>query len=127
MSASNALETMLLQWSLTAGSPTRPTTWFLSLHTGDPGETGASNELSGNGYARQSIAFTVSGDTATSSTSQSFGPNSGSNWGTVTHFAIWTASSGGTCLYVGAWSGGVAYAVGDTATVAAGQVTVTAD
>lgn len=44
----------------------------LALHTGDPG-TGAANELSGGGYARQAIAFdAASGGVAAMSDPSSF-------------------------------------------------------
>jgi hypothetical protein len=45
---------------------------FLSLHTTDPGTTGA-NEVAGGSYARQAIAFgAASGGTAASSSGQTF-------------------------------------------------------
>ncbi len=57
----DALEVMLLNWAFTdAEAPTRPNAWYISLHTGDPGESGA-NELSSGtnkaGYARQQATF----------------------------------------------------------------------
>ena len=52
----------VLTWLFTTGAMgTRPTAWFLALHTGDPG-TGADNEVTSGAdanYARQSVDLTV--------------------------------------------------------------------
>ena len=62
---------------------------LVSLHTGDPGTTGA-NEVVGTGYARKSISL----DTGTgSSTSLASWENaSGTSWGTITHVGLWYSS-----------------------------------
>jgi hypothetical protein len=125
MAFSASGENLALQWMFTTGTPTRPTTWYLALHAGANGGSGAANELSGNGYARQAITFSVTGNVATSTNAQTFGPNTTSAWGTVTDGSIWTASTGGICLSAGTLAASVAYAVNDTATVATGATTVT--
>lgn len=113
-----------LDWLFTTGSPTRPTTWFVSLHAGANGGAGASNELSGNGYARQAATFTRSSQTMSNTALLTFGPNTTTNWGTVTDICVWDSVSGGVCLAQGTASASVAYAVGDSATVAIGAVTI---
>ena len=60
----------------------------VSLHTGDPGTTGA-NEVVGTGYARKSISMSSSGS---SSTIASWENTSGSSWGTITHVGLWSAT-----------------------------------
>ena len=63
MSLTNAFETSTLQYLFTTGSVTRPTAWYLGLFTSDPTETGsAGTEVSGGGYARKAVTFTVSGN-----------------------------------------------------------------
>lgn len=57
----------------------------VSLHTGDPGTTGA-NEVVGTGYARKSISMTTGGS---SSTVASWENASGTSWGTITHVGLW--------------------------------------
>lgn len=89
--------------SSTAGS------LYLSLHTGDPGEAGdqTTNEIAYTGYARQAVArsssgFTVSGNSVTLTNNVDFPEMTGGAGGTVTHFAVGTASSGtGKILYKG--------------------------
>lgn len=71
------------------------TTYYLSLHSADPGTTGAS-EFSGGGYARQAIVFgTASGGTIASNASQTV-PNAGTT--AATYIGIWSASTAGTYM-----------------------------
>jgi hypothetical protein len=97
MSFTNTLETRVLEWALTAGSPTRPTAWYIGLFTAAPGETGGGTEVSGGDYARQAVTFTVSGDTASNSAAVEF-PTATGSWGTITHGAIFDAATSGTML-----------------------------
>ena len=93
MSFTNAHETHLLNYSFTTTSVTRPTAWYIGLHTSDPGEAGSSSaEVSGNGYARKVASFTVSGNLATNSGAIEFAAASGGNFGTITHISVMTAS-----------------------------------
>lgn len=120
-------ENLLLDWLFDDVAATRPTAWYVALHTGDPGETGASNELSGNGYARQSATFTATGSTADNDGALTFGPNTTTPWGTVSHFSVWDAVSAGNCLVKGALTASKSVAVDDSVTVAAGALTITLD
>lgn len=82
---------------------------YLSLHTSDPGEAGdqTTNEIAYTGYARQAVArsssgFTVSGNAVTLAANVDFPEMTGGAGGTVTHFAVGSASSGaGKILYSG--------------------------
>lgn len=125
MAFTSTAENRALNWMFTTGAATRPTTWFVALHAGANGGQGANNELSGNGYARQAVTFTVSGNVASNSASISFGPNTTSNWGTVTDVTVWDTVTGGTCLSVGTATASVAYSVGDTATIASSALQIT--
>jgi hypothetical protein len=70
---------------------------FASLHTADPGTSGA-NEVSGGGYARQSITwFAASAGNLDNNANPTFSVPAG----TVSWFGLWTASSGGTLLATG--------------------------
>ena len=121
----NHAETLVLTWLFTASAATRPSSWFTSLHTADPTEVGNVGELSGNGYARQSTAFTISANEASNTGTLTFGPNTGSNWGTVSHVSVWDAVSTGNCLAYGALSSSVTINVGDSLTIAAGALDIT--
>ena len=99
---SNYLETATLNSFLTAAVIARPTAWAVSLHTGDPGETGVSNEVAGGiGYSRQAITWnTPSAGVLTNAVVAAFGPAT-SGWGTVSAIGIWETAPGANFLYLG--------------------------
>jgi hypothetical protein len=109
---------------MTASAQTRPTAWFVALGTGSS-DTGLTGEPSGNGYARQSASWTVVNDLAENSALLTFGPCTTSAWGTMTHCAVFDAVTGGNLLWHGAMSAGVAIAVADSLTFAAGAFDLT--
>lgn len=121
---SNYLETLLLTWHLTGNAATRPTAWFLGVGTGSS-DTGLTGEPSGNGYARVAISSTVSGDTATNSGALTLGPCTGASWGTMSHFGIFDASTGGNLLWHGGLQAAKTVDVGDSLAVAASAVALT--
>lgn len=127
MSMSNYFEDVLVAWWRgEAAWPSLPANWYVALHTADPGETGASEVPSTNGYARAAIPADTShwddsssGNGTTANTlSVSFATPSGSGWGTVTHFSIWDAASGGNCWMIGALDTPRTILSGDPVTVA---------
>ena len=73
---------------------------YISAHTADPGNTGA-NEVAGGSYARGALgAYTLSGANPTHATNDAIleHPTATALWGTITHFGVWSASTGGTFL-----------------------------
>lgn len=69
---------------------------WISLHTADPGSTGASEASGGSpAYARKQTTWTAGGSDGVSNGSQvTFDAPAG----TYTHVGIWSASSGGTFI-----------------------------
>jgi hypothetical protein len=103
-SFSDYTENLLLNWLLTTNSATRPTAWFVGLFTAAPSDTGGGTEVTGNGYARVATGtMSISGTATTASNAAAieFAAASGGNWGTITHAAIFDASTGGNML---AWA-----------------------
>jgi hypothetical protein len=124
-SASNATETLLLKYSLTTDATiTRPTAWYIGLHTADVTDAGTGTEVTGNGYARTAVTFTVTNDTATNSATVTFPTASGGSWGTVSHLGIWSATTAGTLYYHGALTASKSVADGDTFTIQSGALTI---
>jgi len=122
----NFSENLLLQWLLTTDAVTRPTAVYVALHTGDPGEDAASNEVTtamDSDYVRKVItmATPASGQTA-SSTAVSFQVNSGSSGYTVTHLSLWDASTGGNPLFKGPLAANRVLAADDIVTFNAGFI-----
>lgn len=100
MSFSDYLEDKVLEHVFGGNAYTAPSTLYVGLFTSAGSDSAAGTELSGNGYARQSVAFTVSGTsptTAASSANVEF-PQAQAAWGTVTHAGIFDASSSGNML-----------------------------
>jgi hypothetical protein len=125
MSFSDWLENAALDWAFGGAAPTRPTARYVSLHTADPGDTGAS-ELASAGYGRIVSTFAASALGATSNAGAVTWTNSsGSAWTAVTHFCVWDALTAGNCLGSGALSAGKTIANGDTATFAIGDLDIT--
>jgi hypothetical protein len=126
MSFSNYLETELLDHVFTNSAYTAPSTLYLALFTAAPGEAGGGTEVSGSGYARQTAAFTVSGNTATNSGSIEF-PTATGSYGTVSHVGVFDASSSGNLLCYAALSTSKAIESGDVFRVPAGDLDITLD
>jgi hypothetical protein len=97
------------------------TTYFLSLHTADPGQTGASEGTDG----RQAITFAASSNgTQASNDAQSWASAKGGQ--TYTDFGIWTAATGGNYLRGGPLNGSYTPTAGQPIDFASGAVTLTA-
>ena len=127
MSFSNTYETNVLTWTFTSDAVTRPTAWYLGLFTANPNEDGSgATEISGSGYARKSVAFTVSGNLATNSAAVEFDVATGS-WGTVSHVAVFDASSSGNQIAYAALTTSKAITTDDVLRFPAGDVDITLD
>lgn len=96
---SNTFETRVYDWLFRPGQAvTRPTTLWLALFTAvSNAEAGTGTEVAGGSYARVQVtsAFGASTDGAGSNSSVITFPDPTGNWGTVTHFGIIDASTGG--------------------------------
>jgi hypothetical protein len=146
MSATNAFETALLtlyfnntdhanvgdaagiQNSATAGS------FYVSLHTGDPGETGdqTTSEATYTDYARVAVArsgagWTVSGNNVSNTAAITFPAASGGS-NTITYFGIGSDSSGaGNLFFKGALGASRVISSGITPSFAIGELDVNLD
>lgn len=97
---------------------------FVSLHTADPGTTGAS-EVTGGTYARVAVTWNAaSGGTVTNSGALSINLPAST---TAAYFGVWSASTAGTYYIGGALSPSVTTgASAGTVTIASGSLSVTA-
>jgi hypothetical protein len=128
MSFSNFLETELLDHVFTNSAYTAPSTLYLSLHTANPDEDGSGTEVStsGTAYARQEVTFTVSGNTATTDAAVEF-PTATADFGTVSHVAVWDASTAGNMLAYAALTTSKTIETGDVLRVPTGDLDITLD
>jgi hypothetical protein len=122
-------EDLVLDWLLTAGSATRPTSWYAGLYTVAPTDTGGGTQVSGGSYARTAGTFTISGtspSTAANSAAIEF-PEATASWGTVVAVGIFDASTAGNLLAYANLGTSASITTGDVLRFNAGALTVTLD
>ena len=127
MSFSNHAEDLALKWMFTDSSVTRPTAWYVAMHTDDPGETGANNEVDTDDdadYLRKSTTFTdPSSGTCTNEGAVTWTVDTLSSGYTVRYVSVWDAATTGNCLAIGQLysehamvaDGVMSFAIGDLA------------
>lgn len=102
-------------------------TAYVSLHTADPGDAGAS-EVSGGAYARLGpVAFTNAGNNPTVASNSAILTYAAATaaWGTVTYFGVFDALTGGNFRGSGALTTPKTVNSGDTPRFAANSLTIT--
>jgi hypothetical protein len=122
-------ENLVLTWLFTGSSATRPTAWYVGLFTAAPSDTGGGTEVTGNAYARVATGtLSVSGTSPTNCTNAAaieFAAASGGNWGTITHIAIFDASTSGNMLGWAALTTSRTINDGDIIRIPAGDLDIT--
>jgi len=126
MSFSNTFETTVLTWAFSTSSATRPTAWHLALYTAAPNDTGGGTEVTGGAYARQSVAFTISGNTASNTSALEYATAT-APYGTVTHVGVFDAATSGNLIAYAALTTSKAIDTGDVLRVPAGDLDITLD
>lgn len=117
---SNYLENKIIDWLFRAQAFTPPATMYVALHTATPSDTGGGTEVStsSTGYARVGVTSALANwagtqsagsTTASSGTGGTTSNNAAitfgapiADWGRITHFGIYDASTGGNLLFYGA-------------------------
>ena len=107
------LENKLIDWLLRGQAYTPPATSYIGLLTAAPSDSAAGTEVSGGSYARVAVASNATNwnstdgdnDAASSGTDGTTEndtvvtfPAPTANWGSVTHFGIYDASTAGNLL-----------------------------
>lgn len=151
---SDFLENKVIDWLLraqaigitgaTAAAGTGPANVYIGLLTAAPSDTGGGTEVSGNAYARVTVASALAnwaGTQSAASTTASSGTsgttsNNGaitfptptpSGWGTVVAFGAYDAVSGGNLLFYAALTVSKTINPGDTVSFAAAALTLQID
>jgi hypothetical protein len=122
---SNYLENALINATLRNTSYTSPATVYLALYTSDPTDGDTGTEVTGNGYARQSITFGSPSNGVSTNTAAIEFPQATGSWGTVSYIGIRDASTAGNLLYHTALDASKTIATGDVFRVAIGSLSVT--
>jgi hypothetical protein len=126
MSFSNYLETNVLGHVFGGSAYTAPTTLYLALFTSNPDEDGSGTEVTGGAYARQTVAFTISGNTASNDAAVEYATATES-FGTVSHVGVYDALTSGNLMAYAALTSSKAIDIGDVFRVPTGDLDITLD
>ena len=115
---SDYLENKLIDHLFRGRSYTAPTVLAVALYTATPSDSGGGTEVSGGSYARGQLNPSDSnwestqGTTAAAASSGTSGatqnavaitfPTPSANWGSITHFGVFDATTSGNLLFWGA-------------------------
>jgi hypothetical protein len=124
---SDYLESALLNAVFRNTSYTSPATVYVALYTAAPSDAGGGTEVTGNGYSRQSASFNAPSGGSIANTGAVTFTASGGAWGTVSHFGVFDASSGGNLLAWNSLNASKTIADGDSAEFASGALTISLD
>ncbi|MCU0986396.1 MAG: hypothetical protein MUC89_15910 [Acetobacteraceae bacterium] len=97
--------------------------YFIGLGKGETGE-GLIGEAAGGGYARQAVTVVANGPTGTNAATVVFSGFTTSQ-GSFTHAGLFTAATGGTCIWVGPLLAPVSITAGGTIAIPDGALTLT--
>ncbi len=138
---SDYLENKLIDQLFRGQAAPTTTTLYVGLLTAAPSDTGGGTEVSGGSYARVSVGSSLAnwaGTQSAGSTVASSGtggqtsnnaaitfPTPSAGWGTVTHFGIYDAASGGNLLFWGALTIAKTINQADTVTFPAASLSIT--
>jgi hypothetical protein len=140
----NYLENKLVDWLFRGVSFTPPAGLYIGLFTAAPSDTGGGTEVTGGSYARQALAPSTTNWAATNAAASTTNPSSGTSgttsnnvaiafptatadWGTVTHFGIFDASTAGNLLIYGALTASQSLPNGGAYSFAAGALSIQED
>lgn len=138
---SDFLENKLVDQLFRGQSAPTTSTLYVGLLTSAPSDSGGGTEVSGGSYARVAVTSSTAnwaGTQSAGSTTASSGtggqtsnnvaltfPTPTAGWGTVTHFGIYDASSGGNLLFWGSLTISKTVNQADTVTFPAASLSIT--
>lgn len=124
-SIADFLENKLLDHVMGVASYTPAAAVYLGLSTADPTDDASGlAEPTGNGYARKAITFAAAASrSVTQNATVTFDQASGA-WGTITHYGVFDAVSGGNMLAHGSLNDQKEVVNGNTPSVASGEVVI---
>lgn len=98
-------------------------TVYLALSTANPTDAGSGMaEPSGNAYARQAITFNAAASRRVTQSATVTYPQASGAWGTISHWAVFDALSGGNMLAHGAFAVAKSVVANNTPSVASGEI-----
>ena len=123
MAFTDYLENKVLDYVFSGGSFSQPGTKYLALYTVAPTDSSAGTEVTGGGYARQTVTLTTSGSDTTNSAAVEY-PTATAGYGTVVAVAVLDSLSGGNMLAYASLTASKTIATGDVFRVPAGDLDI---
>lgn len=121
--ATNVAEDLVVNWLLTTGAATRPTSWTVGLFTAvADAEAGTVTEVSGGSYVRKAVTFAASSGGSTSNSADVQFDTATASWGTITHAGVYDNSN--NLLFVGALTNSKTVGSGDTFQISSGSLSI---
>lgn len=122
--AENAVLDLVLRGTAYPGG----STIYAALFTTPTDDSGGGTEVSGGGYARTQVTTfdPPSGGSCSNSSTVTF-PSATASWGTVTHFALFDALTGGNMIFHGPLTVAKTINAGDTFVIPPSNITITMD
>jgi hypothetical protein len=122
---STAMKNSILDMLFNQQNITAPTAIWLSMHTADPGATGAS-EVSGSSYARVNVtnSFSAAASGAITNDVQIDYPEVTGSPYTAAFWGLWSAPSGGTYYKGGDISPDKTHPVGSVPSISVGELDI---
>lgn len=106
---SDYLEGQIIDHLFRTGTFAKPAAIYVALFTAAPSDSGGGTEVTGGSYARAQVTqldanwnAPTAGNGLTDNVNDIVFPTPSANWGTITHFGIFDASSAGNLLLHGA-------------------------
>lgn len=124
MAFSSYIDNKLIDHLLGSGTYTKPSSLYVALYVGDPNSGGTEISTSGSAYTRKLATFSISTNTARNTADIEWSIAT-SNWGTITHAAIYDASTGGNMLVVAPLVTSKTIGIGDVLRILATTLVVT--
>ena len=127
MDLTEHLEDRIIEYFLRNTPDTQPTSWEVALWQSDPGDASlpVGSEVTGTGYARVAITFSVPSSGVTQNSANLVFPVAGGAWTTATHVAVF--DNLGNFFLRGSISPSVTVASGQQLTIPAGNFELTVD
>ena len=105
---------------------TAPSAVYLGLSPGAFNDDASGTELTGNNYSRVAVSFgNAASGTMSNDAAIEFAAATG-NWGSVSHWALFDASSSGNMLVSGSFTSAKTITSGDVLKIAVGDLDITA-
>jgi len=127
---SDYLENELLDHVLRNAAYTQPATVYVGLATSSfADDNSGTGEISttGTAYARQAATFAAAASGSCSTSATITWPTATANWGVISHFGVFDASTAGNLLYHGALTASKTINNGDTFEITSGNLTISHD